>query len=52
MKSVIFLVINGFITIRHGDFKFYKDLYPYFNADTLSTVTTNVLTLVYENEQI
>ena len=39
LKAVIFLLINGFITIRHGDFVMYKDIKPYFNAETLEPVT-------------
>jgi len=26
------MVINGFLTIRHGDFMHFKNLKPYFNS--------------------
>ena len=35
LKSIIFLLINSFITIRHGDFVMYKEIKPYFDANTL-----------------
>ena len=27
------MIINAFITIRHGDFMHFKNLKPYFNAE-------------------
>ena len=39
LKAIIFLLINSFITIRHGDFVMYKDIKSYFNAETLEPVT-------------
>lgn len=32
LRKVIYLSINGFLIIKHGDFDTFKNLTPYFNS--------------------
>lgn len=32
IKTLIFMVTNAFLTVRHGDFKQFKNLKYYFNS--------------------
>jgi hypothetical protein len=31
IKTMLFMVVNAFLTVRHGDFMHFKNLKPYFN---------------------
>lgn len=51
LKSILFLVINAFITVKHGDFIMFRNIVPYFNEKTLEPVTVEVLRTIYEYDK-
>ena len=40
VKTLIFTVMNAFMTIRHGDFTHFRNLKYYFNSENTQTVAT------------
>lgn len=48
LKKVIYLSINGFMVMRHGDFESYKNLTFYFNSQNLKPIAFDLLKLIYE----
>jgi hypothetical protein len=48
---VLFLVINAFLNIRHGDFNMYKNLVPYFNSTNSHNIATDVFRTIYKNDK-
>lgn len=44
------MVINGFLTIRHGDFMHFKNLKPYFNSQNTQSIATNILKTIYKHD--
>jgi hypothetical protein len=45
------MVINAFLTIRHGDFNMYKNLNPYFNSQNSHNIATDVIQTIYKNDK-
>lgn len=48
LRRVIYLTINGFLIIKHGDFDTYRNLVPYFNSDNLRPIAVDILRVIYE----
>ena len=48
LNKVIYLSINGFIVIRHGDFVMYRNLEFFFKGQPLKEIAVDVLTIAYE----
>jgi hypothetical protein len=48
---MLFMVINAFITVRHGDFLHFRNLKPFFNAQNSHPITTEVLQTIYKHDQ-
>jgi hypothetical protein len=51
VKTLVFMVINAFLTIRHGDFAHFKNLKPHFNAENTQAVAGEILQTIYKNDQ-
>lgn len=47
LRKVIYLSINGFLLIKHGDFTNYRDLVNFFNPDNLKPIAFNLLKVAY-----
>lgn len=45
------MVINAFLTIRHGDFMHYRDFKNHFNSNNTSAIATDVLQTIYKNDK-
>lgn len=51
IKTMLFMVINAFLTVRHGDFMHFKNLKSYFDAEKTKSIATDVLQTIYRNDQ-
>lgn len=51
IKTLLYMVINAFLTIRHGDFMHFKNLKPHFNAENTQGIAKDVLQTIYKNDQ-
>jgi hypothetical protein len=38
IKTLIFMITNAFLTVRHGDFQQFKNLKSYFNSSNTNCV--------------
>jgi hypothetical protein len=48
LRKVIYLSINGFLLMRHGDFQYYRNLQHFFRGEALKEVAVDVLKVAYE----
>lgn len=51
IKTMLFMTINAFITVRHGDFVHFRNFKPYFNSQNSHGVTNDILQTIYKNDQ-
>lgn len=51
VKTLVFMVINAFLTVRHGDFMHFKDLKYHFNSENTQLVAPDILQTIYKNDQ-
>ncbi len=38
VKTLVFMITNAFLTVRHGDFQHYRNLKNYFNSQNTNCV--------------
>lgn len=48
LLKVIYLSINGFLVMRHGDFLHFRNLTYYFRGEVLKSSAVNILKVAYE----
>lgn len=48
LLKVIYLAINGFLVMRHGDFIYFRNLVYFFRGDALKSNAVDVFRLIYE----
>lgn len=48
LLHVIYLTVNGFIILKHGDFVYYRDIIQYFKEEKLKPVAADIFKLIYE----
>lgn len=51
IKTLIFTIMNAFMTIRHGDYHHFRDFKFYFNAQNTQIVAKEILQTIYKNDQ-
>lgn len=44
------MLINAFLTVRHGDFVHFKDLKYHFNPENTQLVAKEILQTIYKND--
>ncbi len=47
---MVFMVINAFLTVRHGDFMHFKHLKHHFTPENTQPVATEILQTIYKND--
>lgn len=50
VKTMVFMVINAFLTVRHGDFMHFRNLKFYFTSENTQPVATEILQTIYKND--
>lgn len=48
LLKVVYLSINGFLVMRHGDFVYFRNLVYYFRGEPLKGNAIDILKLIYE----
>lgn len=48
---MIYMQINAFMSIRHGDFMYFRNLKYHFNQDNIIPLATDILQTIYRNDQ-
>ena len=48
---MVFMVINAYVTVRHGDFMHFRNLKYYWNAENTHAIATDILLTIYKNDQ-
>ena len=48
LKKVIYLSINGFLIIKHGNFDTYKNLVYHFDQSTTKALAVDIFKVIYE----
>lgn len=48
LRKVIYLTLNGFLIMKHGDFNYYKNMETFFVGDRAADIATDVLRVIYD----
>ena len=48
LRKVIYLTLNGFLIMKHGDFNYYKNMETFFVGDRVENITADVLKVIYD----
>lgn len=48
LSKVIYLAINGFLIMKHGDFIYFKNMVYFFRGEKLKPCSVDILKLIYE----
>ena len=51
ISQVIYLTINGFILLKHGDFTFYRNFKYYFRGENAKQIAVDVFNVIYQGTQ-
>lgn len=51
IKTMLFMLINAFLTVRHGDFMHFKNLKSHFHSQNAQEIATDVLQTIYKNDK-
>ena len=49
LRNIIYLTVNAFLTVRHGDYVTYKNLEYYFKPENIDGVALDILKAIYTN---
>lgn len=52
LKKVIYLTINGFLLMKHGDFNYFKNLVSYFVGPNAKAVAVDIFKVIYDGTTI
>lgn len=44
------MVTNAFLTVKHGDYQYFRNMVPYFKSENVKSVATDILNMIYNND--